>query len=230
MQPYGRDSDITGDHRAEMSADDNKRCENGGFSTMKARTYDFEVKKSRGYIELPPKGTYIGKILDARTEKTFDKTHDQIVLMIDVTEGDYANRYMDQYNDAKERFPETKFKGTFRIVIPEEKEPIEKIYIQKNYQDAFWAIYQCNPGYEWDWNEKSLVGKKIGFSVRNRFYTYNDKNVETTEIGRLESIEEIKKGLVQPLRDKDTRTDKSNNESGTYSSYEEVTGKVEVPF
>lgn len=195
---------------------------------MKARNYEFEVKKNRGFVELPPEGTYVGKILDARSEKTFDKTHEQLVLMIDITEGEYANRFMDQYNNAKERFPDTKFKGTFRIVIPEEDDPADKMWIQKNYQDSFWAIYECNPGYAWDWKESSLKGKKIGFTIRKRLYTYNGVDRETTEIGRLESIEEIKQGKVRLMPVRDTRTDKTDNGNGSDGT--DVTGSVEVPF
>lgn len=196
---------------------------------MKARNYGFEVKKNTGFVELPPAGVYVGQILDARAEKTYDKTHDQIVMMIDITEGEYAGRYMEQYNDAKDRFPETKYKGTFRIVIPEENEPAEKMWIERNYQNGFWAIQECNPGYAWDWNEKSLKGKKIGFTVRKRFFTYDGKDRETTEIARLDSIKEIKEGKVKlmPVRDNRTATtaDEGNSADGT-----DVTGTVEVPF
>ena len=195
---------------------------------MKARNYGFEVKRSSGFVDLPPAGVYIGKILDARSEKTFDKTHDQLILMIDITEGEYEGQYMKQYNDAKERFPDTKFKGTFRIVIPEEDDPADKLWIQRNYQNSFWAIYECNPGYAWDWKESSLKGKKIGFTVRKRFYTYNGKDRETTEIARLDSIEEIKQGKVKPMNPRDNRTVTTDDDNG--SEVTDVSGTVEVPF
>ena len=197
---------------------------------MKAKYAGYEGRKSGSYVELPEAGAYVGEILNVKVEPSYDKTHDQIVLMLDITEGEYKGRYMEQFNDAKERFPETKFKGIIRITVPEETDGEDKAWIRRVFEGNLWAIEQSNPGYAWDWDEKKLKGKKVGFSVRKRYYTYDGKNRETTEIGRLESIDEVKAGKVRPMNPRDNRTDKTTEaETGT-DSYAEVTGTVEVPF
>ena len=196
---------------------------------MKAKYAGYEAKKSGGFIELPPVGAYVGVIQGVKIEPTFDKTHDQIVLLLDITEGEYANRYTEQYNDAKERFDNAKSKGVLRITVPEEDDPEDKAWIRRVFEGNLWAVEQSNPGYAWDWEEKKLKGKKVGFSVRKRLYTYDNKDRETTEIARLESIEEVKAGKVKPMNPRDTRTNKTDD-NGTDSSYEDVTGSVEVPF
>lgn len=197
---------------------------------MKAKYAGYEGRKSGAYVELPEAGAYVGEILNVKVEPSYDKTHDQIVLMLDITEGEYKGRYMEQFNDAKERFPETKFKGIIRITVPEETDGEDKAWIRRVFEGNLWAIEQSNPGYAWDWDEKKLKGKKVGFSVRKRYYTYDGKNRETTEIGRLESIDEVKAGKVRPMNPRDNRTDKTTEaETGT-DSYAEVTGTVEVPF
>lgn len=195
---------------------------------MKARYQGFEAKKSGGFVELPPAGAYVGKILDLKVEDSYDKTHEQLVLMLDITEGEYANRYMEQYNDAKERFPDTRYKGVLRITIPEENDGEDKAWIRRVFEGNLWAIEQSNAGYAWDWDEKKLKGKKVGFSVRKRFYTYNQRDRETTEIARLESIEEVQQGKVKPMQPRDNRT----GETAADDSHEptDVTGTVEVPF
>ena len=195
---------------------------------MKARYQGYEAKKSGGFVELPPAGAYVGKILDLKVEDSYDKTHEQLVLMLDITEGEYANRYMEQYNDAKERFPDTKYKGVLRITIPEENDGEDKAWIRRVFEGNLWAIEQSNAGYAWDWDEKKLKGKKVGFSVRKRFYTYNKKDRETTEIARLESIEEVQQGKVKPMQPRDNRT----GDAAADDSHEptDVTGTVEVPF
>jgi len=196
---------------------------------MKAKYQGYEAKKSGGYVELPPVGAYVGKILEVKVEKSFDKSHDQIVLMLDITDGEYAGRYMEQYNDAKERFPETKFKGVLRITVPEEDDGEDKAWIRRVFEGNMWAVEQSNDGYAWDWDEKKLKNKKVGFSVRQRFYTYNGKDRETTEIARLESIEEVKAGKVKPMKARDNRTGETA-QGASDSDGTDVTGSVEVPF
>ena len=198
---------------------------------MKAKYAGYEGKKSGGYIELPPAGAYVGEILNVKVEPSYDKSHDQIVLMLDVTEGEYKGRYMEVYNDQKERFPECKFKGILRITVPEENDPEDKAWIKRVFEGNLWAVEQSNSGYAWDWDEKKLKGKKVGFSVRKRFYTYDGKDRETTEIAQLESIEEVRAGKVKPLKVRDNRTSNTETEdTGSERAGTDVTGTVEVPF
>ena len=213
-----------------MPFDNNDYSENGGYEVMKAKYQGYEAKKSGGFIELPPVGAYIGTILNVKVEPSYDKSHDQIVLMLDITEGEYAGRFMEQYNDTKERFPETKYKGVLRITVPEETDGDDLAWIKTVFEGNLWAIEQSNPGYAWDWDEKKLKGKKVGFSIRERYYTYDHKDRTAIEIGKLESIEEIKAGKVKPMKARDTRK-KDDTEGGNSSSEgTDVTGSVEVPF
>ena len=195
---------------------------------MKAKYAGYEAKRASNFVQLPPEGVYIGKIIEVRVEPSYDKTHDQIVLLLDITEGEYANRYTEQYNDAKERFDNAKSKGVLRITVPEEDDPADKAWIKKTFESNLWAVEQSNPPYQWDWDEKKLKGKKVGLNVRKRFYTYNGTDRETTEIAQLESIEEVRAGKVKVRQPRDSRT--NNTENNGTDSYEDVTNSVEVPF
>lgn len=195
---------------------------------MKAKYAGYEAKRASNFVQLPPEGVYIGKILEVRVEPSYDKTHDQIVLLLDITEGEYANRYTEQYNDAKERFDNAKSKGVLRITVPEEDDPADKAWIKKTFESNLWAVEQSNPPYQWDWDEKKLKGKKVGLNVRKRFYTYNGTDRETTEIAQLENIEEVRAGKVKVRQPRDSRT--NNTENNGTDSYEDVTNSVEVPF
>lgn len=194
---------------------------------MKAKYQGFEAKKSGGYVQLPPAGAYIGQILGVKVEQNFAKDHDQIVLMLDITEGDYKGRYMEVYNDQKERYQDVKYKGTLRITVPEPNDGDDKAWIKGVFQGNLWAVQDSNDGYEWDWDETKLKGKKVGFSVRNRQYTYNEQDRTTTEICRLESIKEIKAGRVKPAKDRDSR--KAETDSGD-KNFTDVSATVDVPF
>ena len=198
---------------------------------MKAKYAGYEAKKSGGYVELPPAGAYVGEILNVKVEPSYDKTHDQIVLMLDITEGEYKGRYMEVYNDQKERFPDCKYKGILRITVPEENDPADLAWMKSRFEGNMWAIEQSNTGYAFDWDEKKLKGKKVGFSVRKRLYTFNGKDGETTEIVQLESIPEIREGKVKPVKPRDTRTNKTEtDDTDSECAGTDVTGTVEVPF
>lgn len=192
---------------------------------MKATYEGFEAKKSGGFIDLPPVGAYIGEIQAVREAEQNGRP--VIELFMEITEGEYANRFHEVYEDQKERFGDSaKYKGIFRLV-PYMKGDEE--WRRSTFEGNLWAVEQSNSGYSWDWDEKKLKGKKVGISIRKRLYNYNGKDRETTEIGRLESIEEVKAGKVKPMKDRDTRKNVSE-ESTDGGEFTDVSNEVSVPW
>lgn len=200
---------------------------------MKPTYQGFEAKEnSTSFLELPPAGVYIGQIMavrvvDADGVKTF---RDWLEVMLEITEGDYKGRFTAVYNDQKERFgaENTRYRGTFRIAIPSGKEDEEE-WVRRSFEGNLWCVEQSNPGYTWDWDEKKLKGKKVGINIRNRLYTYNNKNRTTTEIGQLESIEDVKNGKCKKLKDRDQRKP-IEEDSTDGSDFTEVSDTVDVPW
>ena len=194
---------------------------------MKATYEGYEGKKSSNFIDLPPVGAFIGEIQASREAEQNGRP--VVELFIEITEGEYKNRFHEVYEDQKERFGDNvKYKGIFRLV-PYMKG--DEDWRRKVFEENLWAVEQSNPGYTWDWDEKKLKGKKVGISIRKRLYTYNGKDRETTEIGRLESIEEIKAGKVKPLKDRDNRETKSESADSTDgSNFTDVSNEVNVPW
>lgn len=195
---------------------------------MKPTYGNFEAKKSGGYIELPPVGAYVAEIQDVRTSEQFD--HTIIELMVEITEGEYKGRYHEVYEDQRERFGNATYKGVFKLTAPNDNDEDWRV---STFQGNLWCVQESNPGYKWDWDEKKLKGKKVGISVRKRLYTGQDKDGnpvdrETLEIGRFETVADVKAGKVKPMRVKDTRKNKS--ESTSCSDFTDVSKDVEVPF
>ena len=193
---------------------------------MKATYKNCEPRKSGNFIELPPVGAYIGEIQAVREIEIYDRP--AIELFIEITEGEYANRFHEVHEDQKERFGDTaKYKGIFRLFpyLGENDDDWRK----KVFEENLWAVEQSNPGYKWDWDEKKLKGKKVGINIRNRLYTYNNKNRTTTEIGQLESIEDVKNGKCKKLKDRDQRRP-IDEDSTDGSDFTEVSDTVDVPW
>lgn len=176
---------------------------------MKPTYQGFEAKEnSQSFLELPPAGLYIGQIMavrvvDADGVKTF---RDWLEVMLEITEGDYKGRFTAVYNDQKERFgaENTRYRGTFRIAIPSGKEDEEE-WVRRSFEGNLWCVEQSNPGYHWDWDENKLTGKKIGINLRTRLYTYNDKDKETVEVARFETVDDVKSGKAKPAKVRDQR-------------------------
>jgi len=203
---------------------------------MKPSYSGFEAKKTGAFIELPPVGAYVAEIRDVRfLEADGDKQQrDVIELMIEIVEGEYKGRYMEAYNDQKERNADkAKYRGVFRLTPPVDG---DEDWRKRVFEGNLWCVEQSNPGYSWDWDEKKLKGKKVGISVRKRLYNYtNNKgevvDAETTEIGRFDTVDDVRNGKVKPMRDRDQRTNKSeSNTDGQNFTDVSASNEVSVPW
>jgi len=172
---------------------------------MKPTYQGFEAKKAGGFISLPPVGAYVAQIngVVLKTPDGDKQKRTVIELYLDITEGEYAGRFMEVYEDQKERFGDNvSYKGIFRLTPPVDG---DEDWRKRAFEGAMWCIEQSNPNYAWDWDEKKLKLKKVGISVRRRLYTSNGKDRETFEIGRLETVDDVRNGVVKPMNDRDQR-------------------------
>ena len=198
---------------------------------MKPSYNGFEAKKSGGFLTLPPVGAYVAEIKKVRflpKDPLENRERDVIELMMDITEGEYAGRYTAFYQEQKERFGDTvKYKGIFKLVAPLEN---DEDWRKRTFEGNLWCVEQSNNGYTWDWDEQKLAGKKVGISVRERLYTYNDKDRSTTEIAKFETVDDVKNGKVKPMRARDQRSSGTASESMDESNLTDVSKTVDVPW
>ena len=188
-----------------------------------------EIKKRGDYLSLPPVGAYVAEIKQARVVKADgNQKYDSLEMMVDITEGEYKNRYTELYNDQKERFGDSiKYKGIFRLSMPSED---SEDWIDRKFSNNLWCVQESNPGYEWDDDAKKLKGKKIGINVRKRLYTFNKQDRETTEIGQFETVADVKAGKCRVMRERDTRQ-KREEDSTDGSGFTDVSNsEPEVPW
>lgn len=193
---------------------------------MKPTYKGFEAKKSSGFVDMPPKGAYVAEIKKAEEIDLEFLNRKAIKVTLDICEGEYKDRYADVWRSQEERFGSATFKGTFNLIPPVEgDEEWRKISFEGN----MWAIQQSNEGYKWDWDEKKLKGKKVGISVRNRLYTYNEQDRSTTEIAEFVPVEEVRAGTVKLKKDRDQRKNK-DEDSTDGSEFTDVSKNVDVPW
>lgn len=198
-----------------------------------------ELKKGNDYLEMPPVGAYVAEVKNARiVEASGNQRYDKLEMMIDITEGDYKGRFTEIFNDQKERGYDAKYKGIYRLSLPTEGQDNEKVTGWVSNQ--LFCVFDSNsaPGgtkeYRWDGSEKSLIGKKVGINMRKKLYNYTNRNgevveAETTEIGRLETVDDVKAGKCKVMKVRDTRQNNGGSSSDA-PTFTEVSGAVDVPW
>ena len=193
---------------------------------MKPTYQGFEETNASPSVELPPVGAYIAKIMAVRIkDATQNFPRDTIEIIVEITEGDYAGRYTEVYNDQKSRFGEDKanYKGIYTLVPPVDG---DDSWRKRVFERAMWCVAQSNPGFHWDWDEKKLAGNTIGINVRKRLYTYEGEDRETTEIGQFEVVQDVRDGKTKVMKPRDQRKPIENASSAAPAGYTPVTTKL----
>ena len=170
---------------------------------------DFAPHKDVATANLPA-GAYVGKVLGAKVEDQLISgvLRSRLVLQLDVTEGEHKDHFVKAYEAAKGGAYPARFRGIFRITIPQKGDQYEGMN-KRILQGAAWAFEDSNPGYKWDFDETKLKGLTIGFSVREADFLLDDAQglrlCSTTEICRLESAKEVKAGIVKPVKKRELK-------------------------
>ncbi len=156
-----------------------------------------------------PAGAYVCAIQAVKEDGAYPD--DSIVLRLEVIEGEWAGYYAKRYQHdtqtaATASVPfEARYKGDFRIRAPRSENPhIQNLdWAIRSFNNAIWSIEDSNDGYHFDFNNvAALKGKLVGISVRNASFNGNSY----TEIGRLESVKQVRAGKVRPMKDREDRS------------------------
>lgn len=193
---------------------------------MKPTYKGFEAKKSGGFVDLPPRGAYVAEIKNAKEIDLEFLNRKAIEVSVDIIEGEYKGRYEEVWKDQDEKFGKATFRGTFRLIPYVDG---DEDWRKRQFEGNLWAVQESNPGYSWDWDEKKLIGKTVGISVRNRLYTYNNQDKSTTEIAELVPVYDVRNGKVKLKPDRDQRK-KHDEEETDGSEFTDVSKEVDVPW
>lgn len=157
------------------------------------------MNKIPGYDESPaytgestalPAGKYICEIKGA---KVVDNTRGsaQLVLQLDIAEGDYKGYYSNVYAADLERYgSKAKWRngGLFRQGWEGKSLPY--------FHGLMTCIEKSNDGYKWNWDEKTLKGKKIGVLFGREQFLLNGQKRWATKAVAVRSIEGLEKSEI----------------------------------
>lgn len=141
----------------------------------------------------------------------------KLCILFDIAEGDFAGYYQEEYE--RNTFENKKWKGVLRLWLPKNDGSEQDEWTNRTLKGFTTAIEKSNPGYTWNWDEKSLASKYIGVLFRNEEWEYNGKSGWTRRPFRAISIDSVREGSFNAPKDKPLK----NKSTGSFGGYSEVT-------
>lgn len=154
-----------------------------------------------------PAGGYVCRIMGA--EVKYNDWGDQLIISYDVAEGEHMGHFADNYRNQSDAYGEKKWKGNFRLNIPNKDKNKYFESTQRTFNNFLFALEDSNHGYNFDWDEKSLKNKLIGLLVREKEWEMMGRTGWTTEACTAVSTAKIRSGdfavpKAKPLPQKDS--------------------------
>lgn len=117
---------------------------------------------------------------------------DQMVLVFDICEGEYAGYYADEFSNN----PNTpkKWKGIYRQFLPKNDGSEQDSWAKSRLKGTVTAFEHSNPGFKWAWEEQDLVGKLIGVLMRREEWEWNGKTGWAVRPFRIMSADRVRSG------------------------------------
>lgn len=141
------------------------------------RISDFENVQVFDSVEFPKAGGYIGVIVNARDVP--DKEY--LELLVDINDGDFKGFYKNWYDNTGKWL----LRGYCSY----------KTTAVRIFKGFITSVEESNRGYKWDWDESTLINKKVGIILREEQYIKNDGSVgESVKINSYRSTDAIRKG------------------------------------
>lgn len=156
-----------------------------------------------------PVGAYVCKVKQAVVQST--DYGDQLCVLFDIVDGEYAGYYESDFTSRQQQ--DKKWKGILRQFLPKDDGSERDEWTKSSFKGLTTAFENSNRGYQWDWDEKSLVGKEVGIIYRNEEWEYEGKTGWTARPFRACSIDTVQDGKYTIPKDKPLK----NKSADTYS-------------
>ena len=154
--------------------------------------YDEATANEGGSFMNLPAGNYVCVIKKAIAGKSSTGA-EQLILSFDIAEGEYKDFYTKQYNQRKEAGYDAKWGGVYRQNIGGKSVSF--------FKGMICAIEKSNQGYTWNWDERTLTGKRfVGQFGREEFIGNDNEPHWNTKCKSIRSIDALP--TLEVLKDK----------------------------
>lgn len=193
------------------------------------KNYGYDRNDVYADFERLPKGGYVGKIVNVKWEEGQNGNSDMLKFAFDITEGEYADYFKQQYENNRQE--DKKWKGTFNLFCPKNDGSEKDGWTRKKFNTTIANIEDSNPGFHFDGaNEACLKGKAVGLTFRDKEYQKNDGTIGIcTECAEFTTVQKIKNGTFKVPNDKLLQKNTSVSNEGLVN-IPTNTGEDELPF
>lgn len=171
----------------------------------------FDQINEAGEFKVLPAGAYACKIIEVVDSP--DKEY--LTIYFDIVEGEYKDYFTNLFQATNKNY------GFITRSYKKNALPFFKTFIV--------AVEKSNPGYKWNWDEKTLTGKVCAVSFREEEYENDAGEVKVnTKTDEIRSIEALRTGKIQvkPLK----KLDKPVTSSSSVPQCPEPISDEELPF
>lgn len=187
-----------------------------GYDTAEAFTGDFKTVAPGGHV---------CKIVQAKVDTT-TTGKEVLILLFDIVEGESKAFYKEQYDRNHAINPEAKWQGVYRQLTEGESS-------LKFFKGMITAIEESNPGYKWNWDEKTLANKLFGGVFgQEEFLNGNNEVKLSTKCMFIRNVEQVRKGVEAPkikrLKNNNATPATGVHDMGSFGSV--VFPEEEIPF
>lgn len=156
------------------------------------------MKKLNGYAQAQayteterlPVGGYVLKILGVEYQE--NSWGDVIVLSFDIIEGEQRGFFLINYEN--QNTEDKRWKGTYRLRVPKDDGTEQDEWTMRRFKTVIMNFEESNPGYRWDWDEKTLKNLMIGGIFNNKEYEINGHRGFFTNCHSLIEVNRIRSG------------------------------------
>ena len=175
------------------------------------------VQASTGEFARPTAGGYICKIVDVEDVPMNEQGKgDYLRIEYDIADGDFKGYYKEQFD---------RWGGNWNAsFIRSYKE--KALGMLKHFTNC---VEQSNAGYEWDFNEKGLIGKVVGLVLGEEEYKNNAGEIKTKlVVNQVKTVEDIKNGNFKIPAPKKLAVENSTNDFAGFTPVEDLSD--DLPF
>ena len=134
----------------------------------------YDEAQSFGEFETLPAGGYKCLIKNIENAKTINGK-EYLKIVFDIAEGEYKDFYEKKFKNDTRNVNEKKWSGIWTVFI----EGYEPNTTNSKFKGLITSIEKSNSGFKFDWNEQTLINKKIGLVFREEEFKGQDGKIHT---------------------------------------------------
>lgn len=138
-----------------------------------------------------PVGAYVCKVKQVAVQQ--NSYGNVLCLLFDIAEGEHQGFYQRDFA-SQTNGTEKKWRGVMRVWIPQDDGSDKDEKTKRAFKGMVTSFEESNPGYKWNWEETTLVGKTVGIIYRNEEWDYNGKTGWTAKPLRCMSAQKVRNG------------------------------------